>query len=132
MEFVTVTFGRPRTVNVDGAARGQIGQILRLQTGTHDFDLGSPPDYTPSHVLTPVSGTTLASPMVIPFTALTTGVPGPFAAAPPPQVPKATRATPTEASKAAARKRPKAKAAAKPAGKRKATARKAGARKTVR
>src|SRR5688500_16659432 len=100
MEFVIVTFSRQRTVNIDGAARAQTGQMVRVQAGTHSFDLGSPPDYTPSSVLTPVSGTAQASPMVIAFLPLAAGVPGPFAAAP-----RAARRAATRAKSAKKRAR---------------------------
>jgi hypothetical protein len=67
MEFVIVSFRDPRGVNIDGAPRGQTGQRLRLQAGTHNFDLGLPVNYTPPSVLTPVRGTTAANPMIIAF-----------------------------------------------------------------
>ena len=142
MEFVTVTFSRQRGVNVDGALRGQTGQPLTLQTGTHNFDLGSPLDYTPANVLVPISGTTQASPMVIAFTPLAAGPPSPFAPAPRATRPAAKRAKPAKAkrvkpakartAKATTRKQPKRKVAAKPAGKRKAAARRARSRKKAR
>ncbi len=69
MEFVVVTFATARAVNVDGAARGQTGQRLRMQAGTHRFDLGLPLNYSPPSVMTPVRGTSAAAPMVIAFTA---------------------------------------------------------------
>ena len=71
MEFVVVTFSNTRGVNINGAPRGQTGQLLRLQAGTHNFDLGRPLDYTPSSVMTPVRGTTFAAPMIIAFLPLT-------------------------------------------------------------
>lgn len=67
MEFVVATFSTSRVVRIDGAPRGRTGQVLRMQAGTHNFDLGAPPNYTPSSVMTPVRGTTLAAPMVIAF-----------------------------------------------------------------
>lgn len=69
MEFVVVTFSTPRSVNVDGAPRGRTGQLLRLQAGTHNFDLGTPFDYAPASVTAPVRGTTAAAPLVIAFMA---------------------------------------------------------------
>jgi hypothetical protein len=68
MEFVRVTFGTTRSVRVDGAVRGQTNDIIRMQAGTHSFDLGTPKDYSPSRIMTQVTGTSLPSPMVITFT----------------------------------------------------------------
>lgn len=67
MEFVVVTFSTARSVNVDGAPRGRTGQLLRLQAGTHNFDLGTPFDYAPANVMAPVRGTTAAAPLVVAF-----------------------------------------------------------------
>lgn len=70
MEFVVVTFTNTRSVNIDGAPRGRTGQLLRLQAGTHNFDLGTPPDYAPANVMAPVRGTTATAPMIIAFRAV--------------------------------------------------------------
>lgn len=102
MEFVVVTFSNTRSVNVDGAPRGQTEQLLRLQAGTHNFDLGTPLDYAPVNVMTPVRGTTAAAPMIIAF------------------MPRATATRKKPARKSPPRKRAK---------KRSSTTRKAGGRK---
>jgi hypothetical protein len=68
MEFVDATFPTQRRVRVDGAVRGQTNQVIRVQAGTHSFDLDTPKDYTPSIVVTQIIGTTQASPMIITFT----------------------------------------------------------------
>ena len=67
MEFVIVTFPTRRGVNVDGAARGQTGRLLRLQAGTHIFDLGVPADYAPASQMLPVIGTSVANPLEVAF-----------------------------------------------------------------
>ncbi len=68
MEFVVVTFPTRRTVFVDGAAQGETGQVLRVQTGTHIFDLGEPANYTPPSQRIRVIGTSPANPLVVIFT----------------------------------------------------------------
>ena len=60
MEFVLVTFPRVRPVRMDGATQGQTGQVIAVQRGVHLFDLGSPLDYAPPSVQTPVANTTSA------------------------------------------------------------------------
>jgi hypothetical protein len=68
MEFVIVRFPTERDVNVDGAAQGKTDQTLRLQAGTHSFDLDVPQDYKPASQTKRVIGTSKASPMEILFT----------------------------------------------------------------
>lgn len=67
MEFVIVRFPVVRSVNVDSAPQGKTGKILRLQAGTHRFDLGTPADYRPASQTVQVNGTSMASPMEILF-----------------------------------------------------------------
>jgi hypothetical protein len=68
MEFVIVSFPTERDVNVDGAAQGKTDKLLRLQAGTHSFDLDVPLDYKPASQTKRVIGTSKASPMEIVFT----------------------------------------------------------------
>ena len=89
MEFVIVNFSTSRTVNIDGAPRGRTGLLLRVQAGTHTFDLGAPPNYSPASVMTPVLGTTASSPMVIAFVPLSDVAPSALA----PRAARAPRAT---------------------------------------
>ena len=88
MEFVIVNFSTSRMVHIDGAPRGRTGLLLRVQAGTHTFDLGPPPNYSPSSVMTPVLGTTPTSPMVIAFVPISS-VPPSAAAARMARAPKA-------------------------------------------
>jgi hypothetical protein len=67
MEFAIVTFPSTRSVNVDGAQMGQTGRILRLQAGTHRFDLGMPFDYSPVSQTVALAGTGFANPLLVPF-----------------------------------------------------------------
>ncbi len=79
MEFVIVRFPVKRSVNVDGAPQGTTDKLLRLQAGTHRFDLGVPPDYKPASQTIPVTGTTSADPLEVVFeqrTALAAVAPG--------------------------------------------------------
>ena len=101
MEFVIVNFSTSRMVHIDGAPRGRTGLLLRVQAGTHTFDLGPPPNYSPSSVMTPVLGTTPASPMVIAFV--------PISSVPPSAVAPGM----ARAAKATARKRRAKRATAK-------------------
>jgi hypothetical protein len=119
MEFVDATFPTQRRVRVDGAVRGQTNQVIRLQAGTHSFDLDTPKDYTPSIVVTQVIGTTQASPMIITFT--------PIAAA----VAAKAKAIPATGAKASAAGRKRA-AKRKTTGKKKGTKGKKKAKKQKR
>jgi hypothetical protein len=67
MEFVKVLFPSVRPVFVDGAQQGQTGKLLRLQAGTHRFDLGVPRDYTPPSRTLPIIGTSREQPMEVAF-----------------------------------------------------------------
>lgn len=75
MEFVLVTFPRVRSVRMDGATQGQTGQVIAVQRGVHIFDLGSPLDYTPPSVQTPVANTTSGAPLVVAFQSATSAPP---------------------------------------------------------
>ena len=67
MEYVTVTYPESRRVFVDGVETGNTNTTLRIQEGTHTFNLGEPRDYTPKWRRQVVSGTTSLSPMEISF-----------------------------------------------------------------
>jgi len=67
MEFAIVTFPSVRSVNVDGAQMGQTGAILRLQAGTHRFDLDIPFDYSPLSQTVGLAGTSFSNPLQVPF-----------------------------------------------------------------
>lgn len=123
MEFVTITFPSLRTVNVDGAPQGPTGKVLRLQAGTHRFDLGAPRNYAPASQTIQVVGTTSAHPLQVAFTARTPARAGAPKRKTRPRGTTAPRSrrTPTPATSARARKstkrgqavEPKARARAK-------------------
>ena len=110
MEFVIVRFPRVRQVMMDGAPQGDTNRRLRVQAGTHSFDLDVPPDYNPSSQTITVIGTSPQTPMDVVFT---------------------ETAAPAGMPKAAKKKAAK-KAARKKTVKRKSANRKATQRKTVR
>ncbi|MBC8086030.1 MAG: hypothetical protein H7Z40_02095 [Phycisphaerae bacterium] len=68
MEFVIVVYPTERDVFVGGGPLGKTGKKLKLQTGTHTFDLDVPLDYAPAAQTIPVSGTTKLDPLLVVFT----------------------------------------------------------------
>jgi len=77
MEFAMVTFPEVRGVQMDGAPQGLTGQVIGVQRGHHDFDLGDPQNYVPPTIHALVAGTTQMQPMVIAFALAPAGVPAP-------------------------------------------------------
>ncbi len=67
MEYVKVTYIRNRTVNIDGDAGGIANTVIRVDAGTHIFDLGAPANYTPASKKVLVQNTTVLQPMIIAF-----------------------------------------------------------------
>jgi hypothetical protein len=68
MEYVKVTYPADRAVRVDGDECGNTNEVLRVDAGTHVFDLGAPSDYAPDSREVDVEGTTALVPLVIAFT----------------------------------------------------------------
>jgi hypothetical protein len=68
MEFAIVIFPTIRGVNVDDAPMGQTCDILRLQRGTHIFDLGFPENYSPKNQRITLTGTSFERPRAVVFT----------------------------------------------------------------
>jgi hypothetical protein len=68
MEYVKVTFPADRPVNIDAEEGGSTNEVLRIDAGTHRFDLGNPPDYEPAFQDTLVTGTTVLLPLIVAFT----------------------------------------------------------------
>ncbi|MGH8581406.1 MAG: PEGA domain-containing protein [Gammaproteobacteria bacterium] len=66
-EFVKVTFPGRRQVYVDGKPNGFTNEPIQVQTGTHTFDLGVPPNYRPARQTVKVTGTLAPLPMIIAF-----------------------------------------------------------------
>jgi hypothetical protein len=69
-ESVVITFPTRRSVFMDNQPMGHTGDRLTIQAGFHDFDLGSPADYTPATQNVNVVNTTAGNPMMVPFSAV--------------------------------------------------------------
>lgn len=68
MEYVIVSYPTNRSVYIDGEKGGITNDVLRVEAGTHDFDLGNLKNYTPATLEVAVTGTTVLKPMSIAFT----------------------------------------------------------------
>jgi hypothetical protein len=67
MEFVTVTFPTSRFVYIDGEQGGRTNEVLRVEAGTHVFDLGPLANYEPASQELAVEDTTVLAPLVVAF-----------------------------------------------------------------
>ena len=67
MEFVKVTYPTDRFVYIDDEQAGRTNDVLRVETGTHVFDLGPMANYKPASRQVEVVDTTVLQPMVIAF-----------------------------------------------------------------
>jgi hypothetical protein len=67
MEFVKVTYPTDRFVYIDDEQAGRTNDVLRVETGTHVFDLGPMANYKPASRQVEVKDTTVLQPMVIAF-----------------------------------------------------------------
>lgn len=67
MEYVTVKYPEPRTVYIDGEDAGQTNVTLRVEEGTHTFDLGNPVDYKPGAITVAIKNTTAVRPQEVRF-----------------------------------------------------------------
>jgi hypothetical protein len=67
MEFVKVKYYRRRTVYIDGDKSGFTNTLLRVNRGTHRFEMSEPPNYTPSFRKSFVKNTSPARPLIIDF-----------------------------------------------------------------
>ncbi len=68
MEYVRVTYPTDRLVYIDGEKSGRTNEVLRIDAGTHIFDLGKMANYEPASREIAVEGTTVLVPMVVAFT----------------------------------------------------------------
>lgn len=67
MEYVKVTFPTDRFVYIDGEKGGITNQVLRVEAGTHGFDLGIMANYKPASVEVDVKDTTVLRPLLVAF-----------------------------------------------------------------
>ena len=66
-QYVKVNFEEKRTVYAGGNALGETNCTLRVNSGTHTFDLGDPRDYTPDSIRRKVANTSVSNPMQLAF-----------------------------------------------------------------
>lgn len=67
MENVIIKYPETRTVFIDGEDSGMTNTVLRIEAGTHTFNLGEPKDYMPSFRRRKVTGTSPVKPMEVTF-----------------------------------------------------------------
>jgi len=67
MEYVIVTFPTKRLVYIDGDQNGYTNEVLRLDAGTHVFELGTLANYKPASRKVTVKDTTMLEPLEIAF-----------------------------------------------------------------
>lgn len=67
MEYVSVTYPDERIVNIDGEEAGITNRTLRVNRGTHTFNLGEPRDYRPKWRRVKVMDTEPTDPMEVIF-----------------------------------------------------------------
>ncbi len=67
MEYVIVTFPTDCLVYIDDEKNGTTNEVLRVDAGTHAFDLGPVANYRPASRNVTVAGTTPLEPREIAF-----------------------------------------------------------------
>lgn len=67
LQYVKINYYRSRNVYVDGVQTGKTNRILRVDEGTHVFDLGPDRNYTPESITREVTGTTAITPLEMHF-----------------------------------------------------------------
>lgn len=68
MEYVKVTFPTKRLVYVDGEHNGSTNEVLRVDAGTHRFELGTLYNFQPRFRDELVENTTVLEPLEVAFT----------------------------------------------------------------
>ncbi len=67
MEYVKITFPTSRLVYIDDEESGSTNEVLRVDAGTHLFELGNLQNYRPATRKVTVEGTTVLEPLEIKF-----------------------------------------------------------------
>ena len=67
MEHVIVTFPTNRFVYIDGEENGNTNEVLRVEAGTHVFELGNLANFRPASRKVTVQATTVLEPLEIAF-----------------------------------------------------------------
>jgi hypothetical protein len=67
MEYVKVLFPTNRLVYIDGEENGNTNEVLKVEAGTHVFELGNLANYRPASRKVTVEDTTVLEPLEIAF-----------------------------------------------------------------
>jgi PEGA domain-containing protein len=67
MEYVRVTFPTQRLVYINGEQSGSTNEVLRIEAGTHRFELGTLMNYRPASREVMVQDTSALEPLEIAF-----------------------------------------------------------------
>jgi hypothetical protein len=67
MEYVRISFPSSRFVYIDGEQSGRTNEVLRVEAGTHAFDLGRFANYAPAAQELAVEGTSVLAPLEVAF-----------------------------------------------------------------
>ena len=67
MEYVKVTFPTRRLVYIDDQENGYTNEVLRVEAGTHVFELGNLANYRPASRKLTVRDTTVLEPLEVAF-----------------------------------------------------------------
>lgn len=67
MEYVKVTFPTDRLVYIDGEENGKTNEVLRVEAGTHLFELGNLANFRPATRTVTVQDTTALEPLEVKF-----------------------------------------------------------------
>jgi len=67
MEYVKITFPTNRLVYIDGEQNGCTNEVLRVDAGSHIFELGNLENYRPGSRKVLVQDTTVLEPLEIAF-----------------------------------------------------------------
>ncbi len=67
LQYVRINYFRSRNVYIDGALNGKTNTILRVDEGTHIFDLGPNLNYTPASIRKKVTETSVLRPVELDF-----------------------------------------------------------------
>ena len=67
MEYVIVTYPTDRLVYIDGEENGRTNETLRVDAGTHVFELGNLDNYRPARRKLLVQETSVLEPLEVAF-----------------------------------------------------------------
>ncbi len=67
MEYVIVSFPTDRLVYIDGEQNGRTNEVLRVDAGTHVFELGNLDNFQPAQRKLLVQDTSVLAPLDVAF-----------------------------------------------------------------